>query len=336
MTPASASKKVLVLPGDGCGPAVIAAAETVLAAAAPGLTLIHGEIGAVAYEHTGQVLPPETANLAAAADAILSGPVSLAPAKPEQRDPLESLRKQFRLLAEVREFYPLCEWLGHKDLDLVLVGMNPDSALSVTELDRLDGVSADYFASADADTALFDLTLRVAELRRRQRITCVPGSGLFPAAEKQFSELFTRHFAATEFVFDTMNAADAACRLATDPRSLDVVVAGMLTAPSLAGQAAGMAGGAGLMPVAYLGQKRGMFMPSHPAAQRRADSVNPTSAILAAAFMLLDLGMDDAYQNIKKAVREMYRTGRVTADRGGALTTQSFTAGTVELVRSYE
>jgi len=329
------SKKVLVLPGDGDGPVLVAAAEDVLEAATSGVDLIHGEIGAAAYGHTSQALPAETADLAAAADAVLSGPVGNPLSMGNLRNPLATLRKQLNLLAEVREFYPLCSYLGNRDVDLVFVSFCSDTALSVTEVDSLDGISTDHFTGVDASGELFDLALAIGEMRRRKRVTCLSGTGLFPASEKLFVDLFHRHFAATEFLMDDANSAQAACRLAADPSSLELVVSGLICAPAFAGQAAGMIGGDGLMPVGYVGRRGGLFMPTMPTVADRSIP-NPTSAILAGALMLLNLGMDSAYEDIKKAVREMYRVGRVTPDRGGNLSTAAFAHGVADLVRSYQ
>ena len=54
------TQKVLITYGDGYGPAVIRAAETVLKTVSPGTEIIHGKIGADAYENTGHALPAET------------------------------------------------------------------------------------------------------------------------------------------------------------------------------------------------------------------------------------------------------------------------------------
>ncbi|MCG8324369.1 MAG: isocitrate/isopropylmalate family dehydrogenase, partial [Thiotrichales bacterium] len=72
-------KKILVLPGDGIGPEIIAEAEKVLAALRDqhGLAVEfeHGLIGGAAYEAGGYPLPDATLAAAKQADAILFGSI---------------------------------------------------------------------------------------------------------------------------------------------------------------------------------------------------------------------------------------------------------------------
>ncbi len=73
------SKKILILPGDGIGPEIVAEAVKVLdALAADGsleLTLEHGLVGGAAYDAAGDPLPAETLEAARVADAVLLGAV---------------------------------------------------------------------------------------------------------------------------------------------------------------------------------------------------------------------------------------------------------------------
>ena len=70
--------KILLLPGDGIGPEVIAEAEKVIAALRGGglaLETEHGLIGGAAYDADGQPLPAATLKLAQECDAVLMGAV---------------------------------------------------------------------------------------------------------------------------------------------------------------------------------------------------------------------------------------------------------------------
>ena len=73
--------KILLLPGDGIGTEVTAAATTVLKAVAQKfghtLELSEGLIGGTAIHKTGTPLPKETLDLALKADATLMGAVGL-------------------------------------------------------------------------------------------------------------------------------------------------------------------------------------------------------------------------------------------------------------------
>jgi 3-isopropylmalate dehydrogenase len=73
------TKKILLIPGDGIGPEVVAEARRVLewAAGAAGVTFLYDEalLGGAAYDATGNPFPPETLAKAKMADAILLGAV---------------------------------------------------------------------------------------------------------------------------------------------------------------------------------------------------------------------------------------------------------------------
>ncbi len=72
------NRKILLLPGDGIGPEIVAEAVKVLKALQlKGLEieLEYGLIGGAAYDETGTPLPNETLKIAGAADAILLGAV---------------------------------------------------------------------------------------------------------------------------------------------------------------------------------------------------------------------------------------------------------------------
>ncbi|WP_255376783.1 isocitrate/isopropylmalate family dehydrogenase, partial [Oleiphilus sp. HI0067] len=73
------SKKVLLLPGDGIGPEIVAEAERVLDLVNDklglGLETDHALVGGSAIDATGVPLPDETLDKAKASDAILLGAV---------------------------------------------------------------------------------------------------------------------------------------------------------------------------------------------------------------------------------------------------------------------
>ena len=62
--------KIACLAGDGIGPEIMAEARRVLAALdLPGLTVWEGDVGGIGYKRHGHPLPPETLEMAKAADA---------------------------------------------------------------------------------------------------------------------------------------------------------------------------------------------------------------------------------------------------------------------------
>jgi len=111
--------KIAVFAGDGIGPEVTREAVRVLEALdLPGLTLIEGDVGGIAYKRHGHPLPAETLEIAHACDAILFGAVGdfdcdhLERAlRPEQA--ILGLRKELGLFANLR---PATVFKGLEDL----------------------------------------------------------------------------------------------------------------------------------------------------------------------------------------------------------------------------
>lgn len=328
-------KKVLVLPGDGPGPSVMASAERALRAAAPDVDILHGEIGAVAFEHTSHTLPSATMDLLASSDAVLSGPVDISSIG--GRDPLYAIRKQLHLIAEVQEFRPLCDFLGDGRTNILMINQCQDAETDVREHETLGGIVSEMDTDDDSLSELFTLCLGLLETAGRERVCLLRGNGMFPQSERRILDSFHAHFAASEFATEDMNAEKAACRLALDPSEFDAIVSGSLTSQFLRGLLAGFVGGSGLMPVAYVNSSKGLFMPSRAFGQvSELRPWNPTSAVLAAADMLRYLKMGDRADVVRGAVLEMYNRGYMTEDVGGRTSPREFTDRLVDLINGSE
>ncbi|WP_400219755.1 isocitrate/isopropylmalate family dehydrogenase [Methanomethylophilus alvi] len=331
-----ANKKVLILPGDGPGPSVISAAEKVIRAAAPGVDLIHGEIGNVAYEHTSKALPASTMDMISTSDAILSGPADMSLIG--GRDPIADIKRQMHLFAEVQEFRPLAGYLADRDVDILLVSHCVDAVSSVRESEGLDGVVSELDTDDDALSELFTSCMHIAEVTGRMKICLVRGMGLFESSERHMLDSFHSHFATSEFSVEDMSAEKAACLLQMVPETFDVVVSGTTTSQYLRGLLSGMIGGSGISPVAYLGERKGLFMPSRTfGSMNESRPWNPTSAILAGSEMLRYMGFGVEYSAIQKAVSDMYESGLTTSDIGeGHLSPDEFTQGVIDRIREQQ
>jgi len=109
---AKTSFKIAVLPGDGIGPEVMEAAQSVLAAVSKKFKLhfefSHGLIGGAALDAEDTPLPEDTLKLCRSSDAVLLGSVggpkwdTLPPEKRPERGGLLALRKELNLFANLR------------------------------------------------------------------------------------------------------------------------------------------------------------------------------------------------------------------------------------------
>lgn len=329
------AKRILALPGDGAGPELISSAASVISAATADVEIVFGDVGMAAYKKTEHYLPQETMDLAIDSDAIIAGEVVKRPNDMRYRDPLRVLKKQLNLYAVMRKFYPLCDRIGTKGVDLIIMTGNPDSLLNIIEKENLDGVVAEKFISNDNCKNLFKLTMRMAEIKGRHTITCAHMSEMFPHSDGVFIDLFYKELAASEFILNDEQADSIASRLVLNPSSYDVIVCTDMYGSMLSGVAAGLVGGPHLTPIGSIGDKQGMFEPMRkPAIDTVNGIVNPTSAILSGAMAMDQIGMPRIGENIRRAVRTVYQNGDVTPDVGGKATSKEFTDSIIKILKT--
>ncbi|MCQ2078669.1 MAG: isocitrate/isopropylmalate family dehydrogenase [archaeon] len=327
------TQTVLVTYGDGSGPKVIRSAERVLRLVAPDLDIIHGRIGADAYENTSYALPPETMEMISRADMILSGPVCMEGIN--ERDPLVTIKKQMGLFLDYREYYPLKDVDGSTRLDTVVISPTLESTMDVYETESLDGVASEFYTDIESVERLMSRSSDIARMKHRPRIDLVTSNYIYPKRERLIQNMFLEHFRGTAFRTGIMSLSETVFTLAHRPEVPDVLLCDIHSAASVKGAAAGIVGGTGLMPQAFFGNGKSLFTPATMFGEDIPHrSENPTSAILSVALLLLSIGMEDGYRAVRNAVRMMYRDERTTPDIGGKLTPDKFTDGIIDLVKA--
>jgi len=325
---------VAVLPGDGVGPEVIAAAERVLEAAAAttgiGLRLEHLPFGAAAVHATGEPFPAATRAACLAADAVLLGAVGdpSLDAAPRARRPetgLLALRQALGVFANLRPV-SVMPALAHasplraerlRDVDLLVVreltgglyygeprGRYGKRAVNTLTYEReeIERVARVAFAAAG---------------RRRGVVTSVDKANVLEVSvlwREVVSEV-ARDYPDVRLEHQLVDSA--AMRLVSDPASLDVLLTENLFGDILSDEAAVLAGSIGLLPSASLGAGRGLFEPIHGSAPALAgrDQANPVGAILSAAMLLrYAIGSEEGARLIEAAVAQVVAAGLRTRD----------------------
>ena len=179
---------------------------------------------------------------------------------------------------------------------------------------------------------LTEFCCRLARRRKEERgtpgrVTLVDKANVFRSfafMRKVFYEAAARHpdIEARHHYVDAM-----ALDLVRRPWDFDVLPMENLFGDILSDLGAGLIGGMGFAPSGDIGDKHGMFQPSHGSAPDIAGRriANPTGMILSAAMMLrLSFGLEAEAAAIERAVDAVIAVGTRTADLGGDASTTAF------------
>ena len=351
--PAPRTYEIVVLPGDGVGPEVTAAAQAVLTVIGDffGHTFRFREhlIGGAAIDATGDPLPPETVTACLAADAVLLGAVGGPKWDGGARRPEEGLlglRKAMGLFANLR---PL-------QVSPVLAHRSPLKREIVEGVDLIvfrELTGGIYFGeksrTADRATDLCEYTVpeieRIARAafrtaqQRRGKVTSVDKANVMETS-RLWREVVTR-IHAEEFPRVELEHAlvdSMAMHLIRKPREYDVILTENMFGDILSDEISVLGGSIGLLPSASLGSGGpGLFEPIHGSAPDIAgqDKANPVGTILSAALMLRhSLGLEDEAGSVEAAVAAVLSAGAVTQDLGGSLGTRAAANAVIDGLRA--
>jgi 3-isopropylmalate dehydrogenase len=324
---------VVLLPGDGIGPEIIAAARRVLDAVG---SFDYDErlIGGVSIDAHGTALTDEVLDACRAADAVLLGAVggpkwdTTDPQQPRPEQGLLGLRKGLGLFANLRPVKPIAALIDASPLrPEVIAGTD---LLVVREL--TGGI---YFGDRgrDGDRAFDTCVYTVAEIeriakvgfeaggRRNGRVTSVDKANVIETS-RLWRETVSAMAADYEGVeLDHMLVDNAAMQLVSDPSRFDVILTENMFGDILSDESAMLTGSLGMLPSASLGEDGpGVFEPVHGSAPDIAGTgaANPLATILSTAMLLRDgLAMADEAAAVEAAVEGALDSGLRTADLAG-------------------
>lgn len=319
------SHPIAVLPGDGIGPEIVAAATQILARVAEldGFQLDFEEYpaGAGAYLQHGNALPPESMEGCRRADAIFKGPSGLPHVRLPDGTEAGVLGGRFRngldLYVNLRpiKLYPnVPTALANRqpgDIDWVMVRENTEGLYA----SRGNGIVANT-GQAATDTLMItrlgtERIVRYAfeEARRRngkKRVACVDKSNVLRsfAFFRQIFKEVAQHYPDIETDFLYVDAAAQA--LVLEPDRFDVLVTENLFGDILSDLGGATVGGVGVCAGANIGDKHAYFEPIHGSAPALAGKgiANPLSAILAGKMMLDYLGRPHSAARIERAIEQ--------------------------------
>lgn len=334
------SKRVLVLPGDGIGPEIMAEAVRVLDAvnARFGLDLDREEglLGGAAIDAHGVPLPEETLARAREVDAILLGAVG-GPKwdnierhlRPERG--LLGIRSELALFGNLRPaiLYPqLAEASSLKPeivagLDILIVreltgGIYFGEPRGIRTLENGEREGFNTYRYSESEIQRIGRLAFELARKRDKRVCSVDKANVLEVTVlwREVMEEVARDY--PDVQLSHMYVDNAAMQLVMRPKQFDVIVTGNMFGDILSDAAAMLTGSIGMLPSASLDKNgRGMYEPCHGSAPDIAGQgrANPLATILSVAMMLrYTLGAPDAADAIEAAVSTVLDRGLRTAD----------------------
>lgn len=348
------TQTLLLLPGDGIGPEVTAAAQRIAELVAPDVTIESALVGGAAIDAWGVPLTDETLDRAKRADAVLLGAVGGPKWADVDRDKrpemgLLGLRKGLDVFANLRPAYcfeALVDASSLKrerieGLDLMIV-RELTSGVYFGQPRGIDtdenGVRRGYDTSVYTAPEIERVTRVAFEIARGRdgRVCSVEKSNVMESGLFWRQEVTALHKTFGEGVELSHMLADAcAMELVRNPKQFDVILADNLFGDLLSDEAAMLTGSIGMLPSASLGIEGtpGLFEPVHGSAPDIAGQglANPCAAILSLEMALRwSLGRPDAADRVMKAVADALKSGAKTRDLGGDMSTTAMTDAIID------
>ncbi len=332
--------KILVLPGDGIGPEIVAEAVKVLevfkAEGSLDAEFEYANIGGAGYDAEGSPYPASTQALAKAADAILLGAVGGPqydkldrPLRPERG--LLAIRSDLELFANLRPailYEELADASTLKaevvaNLDLMIVReltggiyFGKPRGIDVMENGERKGYNTLVYSEHEIDRIA-----RVAfetAMKRNKRLCSVDKANVLEVSElwREVVERVGKEYPEVEL--SHMYVDNAAMQLVRAPKQFDVMVTTNMFGDILSDAAAMLTGSIGMLPSASLNASAcGLYEPIHGSAPDIAGQgvANPLATILSAAMLLrYSLNKGELADRIEAAVKKVLANGVRTGD----------------------
>ncbi|GAA5157548.1 isocitrate/isopropylmalate dehydrogenase family protein [Pseudonocardia eucalypti] len=362
------SHRLILLPGDGIGPEVTAAARKVLDASGAELDWEVHEVGQLALAAGARApLPAHVVDAIAECGVALKGSITTPPDRSIPSVNI-ALRRELDLFANARHIRRLPGAPGlHDDVDLIIVREATEDVYAGVEYPSGSPAArelADFVRArggvlpGEAAVALkvtspggarraFEFAADYAERLGRHRLTAVHKATVLPGTDGLFVEVGRDVVAGRPGLdFDSMAVDAMAAHLVERPGELDMLVAPCQYGDILADLGGALVGGIGMVPGVNFGGTHvggvSVFEAAHGSAPRQAgrNRANPVAMILSGVLALRHLGEDEAATRVEDAVGAVltagcFRTYDLTPGRTGlgSVGTEEFAMAVVRAIQ---
>ncbi len=334
------SYPVTLIPGDGIGPEVTAAAVKVIAAAGVEIEWDKVELNEATIVKTREPLPRPVLDSLHRTKTGLKGPVTT-PIGGGYTSVNVALRKELDLFANVR---PVRTMPGLKTryqdvkIDMVIFRENTEDLYAGLEHEVVhDVVTSLKVITRTASMRIAKDAFKYARFTGRKKVTAVHKANIMKLSDGLFLRCCREAAAGfPEVQYNELIVDNASMQLVMRPEQFDVLLMPNLYGDIVSDLAAGLVGGLGIVPGANIGEKHAVFEAVHGSAPDIAGKgiANPTAVMLSAVMMMIHLDEQDAADRLQKAIESVYARGEfLPRDVGGSATTNEFTDAVVRAMK---
>jgi isocitrate dehydrogenase (NAD+) len=325
--------RITLIPGDGIGPEVSAAAVSILEAAGAATDIAFEwhrfDAGADSFAKTGEYIPKALYNSIEENRVALKGPVTT-PIGEGFASINVTLRQKFELFANFR---PVKNLPGLKTrypgLDLIIVRENMEDLYAGLEHIVVPGVvQALKIITEKGSTRIAKFAFDYARKHSRKKIHAIHKANIMKLSDGLFLRCCRSVAEGFPEVEYREHIVDNTCmQLVMNPYQYDILLTENLYGDILSDLCSAFVGGLGLVPGANLGTECAIFEAVHGSAPDIAgkNKANPTALLQSAVLMLHHINESATAERVQAGIEQVYREGTtLTGDVGGTSGTKAF------------
>ncbi|HWQ63069.1 MAG TPA: isocitrate/isopropylmalate dehydrogenase family protein [Methanospirillum sp.] len=321
--------KVVVAPGDGIGPEVIAPAVDVLKIFHPEWEYSQVYLGYECWKRTGDPLSQTTRSALKEADLILFGAITTPP-DPAYKSVILTIRKELDLYANLRPVFGA-------GFDILIVRENTEGLYSGIEWQEKDRACTIRLVTEEGSRRIARFASSCA--RRRRRHLTIGNKANILKSDVFFVRICQEEAEKIGVSVDKKYIDALVLDVLQHPERYDVIVTTNIFGDILSDAAAYLEGGLGMLPSANIGKDHALFEPVHGSAPDIAGKgiANPIAAIRCISLLLKYAQERENAKIVEAAIQKVLADGVKTPDLGGKAGTKEVGEAVIkEIIRIRE
>jgi len=292
-------------------------------------------VGQEPFMRTGNPLPQSAASRLLKLERVLKAPLE-GGYNGASRNPSSLMKELYGVFASSRRCrsFPGVS-LAVEGLDLLVISQEGTAPGLLCDLDSRDAgwgplarlsheeasAATVRFVSRDRSMRFFEFGFALLSRAGRRKVTLAHKANTFNKSDGlwlQCAEEVSRRFPWLEVEDQLVDYL--AMQIARSPRRYEAILANELFGGVIGDLATGLAGGVGMVPHVYYGEKGVIYTSAHGTAPKYSvlDRANPCAMILSASALLAEAGEERASREMESALNDTLASGFRTVDILGA------------------